>query len=90
MEQNDPPFLVASNDQLGLVPERADSDPPLCAWCEQSVSAACNSRYDTLTCELRVIVSTEEEWAECASADHLRRAIKAGVERCSAPGAGWL
>ena len=49
------PTNVGSNDQLGLAPERAAVDAPMCVWCETRVRGACKSHYDTLTCEHRVI-----------------------------------
>ena len=64
MDQDNPPAKVASNAQLGLAPERADSAHPMCIWCEKSVPNACNSRYDTLTCTHRVIVPTADEFGE--------------------------
>ncbi len=51
MEQPDPPAKVASNDQLGLVPERAEAEVQMCIWCAKRVPSACKSRYDTYTCE---------------------------------------
>jgi len=48
---------------MAKIEERAGDAATMCVWCEERVTGACKSHYETLTCERRVIVPTAEEWA---------------------------
>ena len=36
-----------------LVPECANTDAPICPWCDQQIWNHCQSQYDTMTCVWR-------------------------------------
>lgn len=71
MQQTDPPLLVASTDQLGLVPERAAFD----AWVSTQAGHPFAGRYTTLMRKAWIAaVAAERELMEPALMTALRHA----------------
>lgn len=58
MSNEETPAAVGARLEPGvgrLVPERADSDAPICPWCDRQGWNNCESYEDTYTCDVRLL-----------------------------------